>query len=109
MKALVLEVTGRKAVLLLPGAGCRAEGGADERISVVTTIFPQYDFIREIAGDRVELHMLLKPGAEAHSYEPSPQEIMRIQKSDLFVYGISGHNRFCCIQTCFQSLCLGCN
>lgn len=74
------------AVLLLPGAGCLAEGSADEKISVVTTIFPQYDFIREIAGDRVELHMLLKPGAEAHSYEPSPQEIMRIQKSDLFVY-----------------------
>jgi len=61
-----------------------AEPGA--KIRVLTTIFPQYDFIREIAGDRVELTMLLKPGAETHSYEPSPQEILAIQKCDLFIF-----------------------
>ena len=36
----------------------------DEKLSVVTTIFPQYDFVREIAGEEVELKMLLKPGEE---------------------------------------------
>ena len=46
-------------------------GRSEERISVVTTIFPPYDFVREIAGDRVELKMLLKPGEESHSYEPT--------------------------------------
>lgn len=58
----------------------------DNKIKVTTTIFPQYDFVREIAGDKVELSMLLKPGAESHSYEPTPQDIIEIQKSDVFIY-----------------------
>ena len=61
-------------------------GRSEERISVVTTIFPPYDFVREIAGDRVELKMLLKPGEESHSYEPTPQDIIAIQESDVFIY-----------------------
>ncbi len=70
------------ALLLTVGGACLAE----EKLRVVTTIFPQYDFVREIAGDKVELSMLLKPGAEAHSYEPAPQDVIAIQQSDLFVY-----------------------
>ena len=58
----------------------------DGRISVVTTIFPPYDFVREIAGDEVNLTMLLKPGEETHSYEPTPQDIIDIQNSDVFIY-----------------------
>ena len=58
----------------------------DGRISVVTTIFPQYDFVRQIAGDSVDLKMLLKPGEETHSYEPTPQDIIAIQNSDIFIY-----------------------
>ena len=58
----------------------------DGRISVVTTIFPPYDFVREIAGDEVELKMLLKPGEETHSYEPTPRDIIAIQNSDVFIY-----------------------
>lgn len=61
-------------------------GRSEERIRVVTTIFPPYDFVREIAGDRVELKMLLKPGEESHSYEPTPQDIIAIQESDVFIY-----------------------
>ena len=61
-------------------------GRSEERISVVTTIFPPYDFVREIAGNRVELKMLLKPGEESHSYEPTPQDIIAIQESDVFIY-----------------------
>lgn len=60
--------------------------GAGEKLSVVTTIFPPYDFVREIAGDNVELKMLLKPGEESHSYEPTPQDIIAIQESDVFIY-----------------------
>ena len=71
-------------LILMMALPVRAE--TDEKIKVVATIFPQYDFIRAIAGDRVELTMLLKPGAETHSYEPSPQDIIAIQKSDLFVF-----------------------
>ena len=61
-------------------------GRSEARISVVTTIFPPYDFVREIAGNRVELKMLLKPGEESHSYEPTPQDIIAIQESDVFIY-----------------------
>lgn len=56
-------------------------------LRVVTTIFPPYDFVREIAGDDVELTMLLPPGSESHSYEPTPQDIIAIQECDLFLYG----------------------
>ena len=63
----------------------------NKKISVVATIFPQYDFVRQIAGDDVELKMLLKPGEETHSYEPTPQDIIAIQNSDLFIY-VGGEN-----------------
>lgn len=66
------------------GGDSTADG--DGRISVVTTIFPPYDFVREIAGERVDLKMLLKPGEETHSYEPTPQDIIAIQNSDVFIY-----------------------
>lgn len=55
-------------------------------LSVVTTIFPPYDFSREIAGDTVQLKMLLPPGAESHSFEPTPQDIITIQNCDIFIY-----------------------
>jgi zinc transport system substrate-binding protein len=53
---------------------------------VVTTVFPSYDFVREIAGDKVNLTLLLPPGAESHSFEPTPRDIIQIQNSSLFVY-----------------------
>lgn len=61
------------------------------KLRVVTTIFPQYDFVRQIAGENLGLQMLLKPGEETHSYEPTPQDIIAIQKADLFIY-VGGEN-----------------
>ncbi len=68
--------------------GCNNINNAqkDNKLSVVTTIFPQYDFVREIAGDNVNLSMLLKPGSESHSYEPTPKDIITIQNCDVFIY-----------------------
>ena len=63
-----------------------ADAGDSEKLSVVTTIFPQYDFTRQIVGDKADITMLLKPGAESHSYEPTPQDIKTIQNCDLFIY-----------------------
>ena len=63
-----------------------ADNADDGKISVVTTIFPPYDFVREIAGDEADIKMLLKPGEETHSYEPTPQDIIAIQNSDVFIY-----------------------
>jgi zinc transport system substrate-binding protein len=58
----------------------------NEKISVIATIFPEYDFLRQIAGEHINLSMLLAPGAESHSYEPTPQDILNVQNSDMFVY-----------------------
>ncbi|MCM1054674.1 MAG: metal ABC transporter substrate-binding protein [Bacteroides sp.] len=58
---------------------------ADGGISVVTTIFPQYDFARQIGGDRIRLKMLTTPGGESHSYEPTPQDIKVVSECDIFI------------------------
>ena len=56
------------------------------QIIIVATLFPQYDFARQIAGDKAEVTLLLPPGVESHSYEPTPSDIIRINESDLFIY-----------------------
>jgi zinc transport system substrate-binding protein len=58
----------------------------DGKINVVATIFPPYDFARAIAGDKADITMLLPPAAESHSYEPTPQDIIKIQNCDVFIY-----------------------
>ncbi len=55
-------------------------------ISVVTTIFPPYDIVKNIAGDSADVKMLLNPGEETHSFEPSAKDILAIQEADLFIY-----------------------
>jgi zinc transport system substrate-binding protein len=68
-------------------AGGARDGAADNgKPNVVAVNFPAYDFVREIAADAVNRYMLLPPGAESHSFEPSPRDIIRIQKSALFIY-----------------------
>lgn len=65
--------------------GCNNNQAKSNRLKVVTTIFAPYDFVRQIAGGEVELSMLLKPGAEAHSYEPTPKDIIAIRNCDIFI------------------------
>ena len=70
-------------------AGMILEEG--EGLSVVATVFAPYDFARQLVGERGEVTLLLPPGSEAHSYEPTPKDIIDIQNCDLFIYvgGIS--------------------
>jgi len=68
----------------------QADAAADDKISIVTTIFPPYDFTRAIAGDKAEITMLLPPGAESHSFEPTPQDIIKIQNCAVFIYNGGG-------------------
>jgi len=56
------------------------------RLRVVTSLFPLYDFAKTIAGERAEVTLLMPPGMEPHSYEPKPDDIVRIGKAGLFVY-----------------------
>jgi len=72
--------------LMLCGCTAQPEKPHDEtKLQIVCTSFPAYDFAREIADDRAELTLLIKPGSEVHSYEPTPKDMIRIQESDLFI------------------------
>lgn len=57
-----------------------------KKLQIVTTNFPSYDFARAITKEDADVTMLVKPGAETHSFEPSPQDIITIQNADLFIY-----------------------
>lgn len=63
-----------------------AQDASAKKLSVVTINFPAYDFARQVAGDSAEVTMLLPPGAESHTYEPTPKDILKIQNCNLFVY-----------------------
>lgn len=62
-----------------------------KKLSLVCTSFPPFDLARSVAGDQAELTMLLKPGAESHTYEPTPQDIKKIAEADLFIT-VGGEN-----------------
>ena len=70
-------------------AGSQAESAAEEKIRIVTTIFPEYDWVREILGDKAdsaEITMLLDNGVDLHSYQPTANDLIKLSDCDLFVY-----------------------
>ena len=83
---------------ILGGCGKAASSAAsvpsasqsDEKpLKIVTTIFPEYDWVREILGDKAdnaELTMLLDNGVDLHSYQPTADDIIKISDCDLFIY-----------------------
>ena len=78
---LMLAVT----TLMLVGCATMAED-ANEMLSIVVTDFPCYDFVRAVAGDNAEVTMLIRPGSEVHSYEPSPSDVLAMTEADMFIY-----------------------
>lgn len=81
------------ALLMLVGAlaGCGKQNDTNQtdKLSIVTTIFPEYDWVREILGDKAdnaEITMLLDNGVDLHSYQPTADDIVKISDCDLFIY-----------------------
>ena len=81
------------AILIVAGIGVLAVFGKNkteknDKIKVVASNFASYDFLRAIIGDNqnIDLTFLLGPGKEAHSYDPTAQDLIKIQNADLFVY-----------------------
>ncbi len=72
--------------LLLTGCGQAAPEQEPGRLRIVTTVFPAYDFARAAAGALADVELLLPPGTESHSYEPTPADILAVQDCDLFIY-----------------------
>ena len=81
MKKRLFVLTVLAALLPQVLAGC-----AGSKPAVVCTLFPQYDFIREIAGDKVDAVLLLEPGETGHGFEPDAGVKRTIKNADLFVY-----------------------
>ncbi|MBE5801456.1 MAG: zinc ABC transporter substrate-binding protein [Clostridiales bacterium] len=69
------------AVCILPGGAV-----ADEPLQIVATVFPGFDFARQVAGEEAQVTMLIPAGSDSHSYEPSPRDLLMIQNADLFIY-----------------------
>lgn len=79
---------GLLAVLLTVSA-CQRDGRVEvgrNKLVVVTTLFPLYDFARTIGGEKAEVSLLLPPGVEPHHFEPRPADIAKIEQADLFIY-----------------------
>ena len=57
-----------------------------ERIEIVATLFPQYDFVKHIVEDKADVKLLIKPGVETHTFEPTQKDMININNSDLFLY-----------------------
>ena len=72
--------------LLLSGCAQPPEKAEDGRLQVVAAVFPAYDFARAAGGGLADVELLLPPGAESHSYEPTPADILAVQECDLFIY-----------------------
>ena len=73
-------------LVLLCGCTANTDIKNDTALTVVTTIFPLYDFARAIGGENVDVKMLIKPGNEVHSYDPLPSDMSAVYESDLFLY-----------------------
>lgn len=73
-------------MLLISAAGCQAQTAqADDRLQIVATVFPQYDFARTIAGEYADVTLLLAAGQEMHNYEPTPMDVAEIAQCDIFL------------------------
>lgn len=72
------------------GCGRQMTGGSErsgsDKLTIVTTLFPQYDFARQIGGDYADVRLVLLPGMESHMYDPTPGDMIAISRADMFIY-----------------------
>lgn len=72
-------------------AACASKATSpDDKVEVVTTLYPLEYFARRIGGDSVEVVNLIPPGAEAHDFEPTPADIRRLKSADVVIYNGAG-------------------
>jgi len=81
--AIILLILGIPVGLSLNGRNKIEDNG---KLNIVTTTFSSYDFTRQIVGDKANITYLLGPGVDAHSYEPTGADLVKIQKADVFIY-----------------------
>ena len=85
MKRLFALLLATALAVGLCGCGPRAKAD-DGRLRVVCTVFPYYDFARQIGGDDVDVTLLVAAGKETHSFEPTPLDVITLSEADVFLY-----------------------
>lgn len=78
------------AAAALAVAGCGPQQASSTRLSVVTSIYPLFEFVQRVGGDRVDVHNLVPAGAESHDYEPTPRDLAAIERGALLVFNDAG-------------------
>lgn len=76
-------------ILFVTGVACQRQDrqpGRTKQLNIVTTLFPLYDFTKNIAGDKAFVTLLLPPGVEAHSFEPKAGDVLRVNTADIFIF-----------------------
>lgn len=86
MKRIISLLLAIALSLSLAACAAPAEKADGGKLQIVTTLFPYYDFARAIAQDRADVTLLLSPGREAHSFEPTPLDAVTISEADVFLY-----------------------
>ena len=84
----ILKIMVVTLILVVSLTGCSQSNKDNDKLTIISTSFPGYDFARAITkdSDNVSVKMLLKPGTESHEFEPTPQDIIDIKNSDIFIY-----------------------
>lgn len=79
------------AVALTGCGGNKAATPAEgKKIKVIATIYPVYEFAKQVGGDKIDVSMLIPPGAEPHDWEPTAKELGKIKTAKLFLYHGAG-------------------
>ena len=89
MKIRVVPCIILSLLIFIAGTACQRQeqkAGKAKQLNVVTTLFPLYDFTKNIAGDKVSVTLLLPPGVEAHSFEPKAGDMLRVNAADFFIF-----------------------
>lgn len=84
----ILSVVLCAALLAACFAGCGANSAKNDKLHIITAIYPEYEWVRQIVGDaeNVELSLLLDKGVDIHSFEPTAKDIVDISSADMFIY-----------------------
>lgn len=105
VNVLALFVILTLSTLLMSGCsniGSNTGFADDGKLHIVTTIYAAYDFARQIGDSRVDVRLLLKPGSEAHTFEPTPADIITIEQCDIFI--CSGGENDSWVDTIIESI-----
>ncbi len=85
MLACAVVLTGCAGGPAGPGEGAADAASPDGKLKVAATLFPYYDFVRQIAGDRVDLELVVPAGMDSHSFEPTPAHMRTIEEADVLI------------------------